>query len=143
MVVGDVDSAWYEYGSKAVHARTRASRSFMACANARLWIPWVGVSPMCCCGCGMRVVTPLSPAQWRFSYDRRDISLDPSIGNWSFHCRSHYWIQDGQIKWARQWSELEIAAGSQSTSRTLRAFDGDVSWVSAPLRQRIPEPSMP
>ena len=41
----------------------------------------------CACGCGEEVVTPLGPAEWRLTYDGRTVSLEPSVGNWSFPCR--------------------------------------------------------
>src|ERR1700687_2192081 len=63
----------------------------------------------CCCGCGSEVVTPLSPSDWRLTFDGESITLYPSIGNWSFACRSHYWIGNGKVKWDRQWSAKEIA----------------------------------
>ena len=63
----------------------------------------------CACGCGEEVVTPLGPAEWRLTYDGRTISLAPSIGNWSFRCRSHYWIDEGSIRWARDFSADEVA----------------------------------
>ena len=63
----------------------------------------------CACGCGEEVVTPLGPVEWRLTYDGRTISLEPSIGNWSFPCRSHYWIDEGIVRWARGFSEAEIA----------------------------------
>jgi hypothetical protein len=65
----------------------------------------------CCCGCGKEVVTPLSPTDWKLIFDGKTITLDPSIGNWSFHCKSHYWIRGGKVKWARRWSQEEIDAG--------------------------------
>ena len=37
----------------------------------------------CICGCGERVVTPLSNRDWVMIYDGF-ITLWPSIGNWSF-----------------------------------------------------------
>jgi len=46
----------------------------------------------CCCGCGNQVVTPISRIGWKLIFDGESISLDPSIGNWSFPCKSHYWI---------------------------------------------------
>jgi hypothetical protein len=64
----------------------------------------------CCCGCGREVVTPLSPTDWKLIFDGKSISLDPSIGNWSFDCRSHYWIRGGKVRWARRWSQAEIDA---------------------------------
>ena len=63
---------------------------------------------LCACGCGEEVVTPLSPAEWRLTYDGRTVSLAPSIGNWSFPCRSHYWIDEGAVRWARDFSETEV-----------------------------------
>lgn len=65
----------------------------------------------CCCGCGKEVVTPLSPTDWKLIFDGRTISLDPSIGNWSFECQSHYWIRNNRVRWAAQWSPEEIALG--------------------------------
>ena len=62
----------------------------------------------CCCGCGKEVVTPLSPMDWRLIYDGKSISLEPSIGNWSFPCQSHYWILRNTVKWARRFSRKEI-----------------------------------
>ena len=63
----------------------------------------------CACGCGQEVVTPLGPAEWQLTYDGRTISLAPSIGNWSFPCRSHYWIEGGNVLWARKFSGDKIS----------------------------------
>jgi hypothetical protein len=62
----------------------------------------------CMCGCGNEVVTPLSPNDWHFCYNGESISLSPSIGNWSFECQSHYWIDSGQVVWAQSWSKHRI-----------------------------------
>lgn len=62
----------------------------------------------CACGCGSEVVTPLSPRDWKLIFDGETVSLDPSIGNWSFHCESHYWIRRNKVIWARRWSKREI-----------------------------------
>ena len=32
---------------------------------------------LCACGCGTKVVTPLSPAEWTVSFDGESISLSP------------------------------------------------------------------
>ena len=69
------------------------------------------VAHKCCCGCGGEVVTPLSPIDWKLTYNGKSISLSPSIGNWSFECMSHYWIEESTIKWAGQWSKEQIEAG--------------------------------
>ena len=65
----------------------------------------------CACGCGMEVVTPLTPTDWKLIFDGETVSLSPSIGNWSFPCRSHYWIGRGEVQWAGEWTDEEIAAG--------------------------------
>lgn len=62
----------------------------------------------CACGCGSEVNTPLSPTGWEMSYNGEAVTLSPSVGNWSFNCRSHYWITDGKIEWASSWSDERI-----------------------------------
>ena len=65
----------------------------------------------CVCGCGNEVITPLSPTDWILQYDGVTISISPSIGNWNFPCRSHYWIRQSKVRWAEQWSEGRVAVG--------------------------------
>lgn len=62
----------------------------------------------CFCGCGCEVVTPLSPTDWKLIFDGQTISLSPSIGNWSFKCKSHYWIKNNRVVWAESWSDEKI-----------------------------------
>jgi hypothetical protein len=71
----------------------------------------------CCCGCGNEIVTPLSPTDWKLVYDGVSISLDPSIGNWGFDCKSHYWIIRNRVIWAPQWSKKEIATRRERAGR--------------------------
>jgi hypothetical protein len=87
---------------------------------------------LCCCGCGNQVVTPLSPARWHLSFDGKTISLNHSIGNWSFPCQSHYWIERNAVVWDRPFSQAEIA-WVRGTDR--RAIEGHAS-----LNQRGAEP---
>ncbi|WP_298987338.1 DUF6527 family protein [uncultured Roseibium sp.] len=63
---------------------------------------------LCACGCGREVVTPLSPKDWKLTFDGVSISVHPSIGNWAFPCRSHYIIDHGKIRWAGNWSNEQI-----------------------------------
>ena len=65
----------------------------------------------CACGCGEEVVTPLSPHDWKLTYNGETVSLYPSIGNWSFACKSHYWIKAGRISWAGLMTVSEIQEG--------------------------------
>ena len=67
----------------------------------------------CVCGCGNKVVTPISPTDWKLTFDGKSVSLSPSIGNWNFECQSHYWIINNKIKHARKWTEEEIAFGRE------------------------------
>lgn len=69
----------------------------------------------CCCGCGEEVVTPLNPTDWSLKIEGNLVTLDPSIGNWSFACRSHYWIRRGRVIWAASMTQRQIDR--------IRAFD--------------------
>jgi hypothetical protein len=76
----------------------------------------------CCCGCGNLVVTPLSPTDWKLIFDGESISIDPSIGNWSFPCQSHYWIRRNRVKWAPRWSKEKIEAGRLHNKLTQKRY---------------------
>lgn len=78
-------------------------------------LEYATASHSCFCGCGERVVTPLSPTDWRLIFDGRSVSLYPSIGSSSLACRSHYWIDQGTVVWARPTTRAEI--------ETSRRFD--------------------
>lgn len=75
------------------------------------------VMHLCACGCREEVSTPLSPNDWQLTYDGKSVSMHPSIGNWSYRCRSHYWIQDGEVQWAEQWSDAQIRYARAAQSR--------------------------
>lgn len=74
-------------------------------------IDFATAAHLCCCGCGLEVVTPLSRTDWTLLYNGEAASLYPSIGNWSFPCQSHYWVDDGRIVWAGAWSRDQIERG--------------------------------
>lgn len=63
----------------------------------------------CCCGCGEDVITPLHPARWRLDRYGGRVSLHPSIGNWKFACRSHYWIRNNRVIASFGMDDEEIA----------------------------------
>jgi hypothetical protein len=65
-------------------------------------------SHMCICGCGNRVYTPITPTDWKMTFDGKSVTIYPSIGNWNFPCQSHYWIVNNQIKQAYKWSDKQI-----------------------------------
>lgn len=76
------------------------------------------VMHLCACGCHEEVSTPLSPNDWQLTYDGKGVSLHPSIGNWSYRCRSHYWIRNGEVLWAEQWTDEHIIRARAAQSRT-------------------------
>ena len=92
---------------------------------------------LCACGCGREVVTPLSPTDWQLWFDGEHLTLDPSVGNWSFPCRSHYWIRENGIRWAPSMSEMAV--------RDLRALDrarkNSLIDKADVLPDTLPEPS--
>jgi hypothetical protein len=79
----------------------------------------------CVCGCGNEVVTPLSPTDWTLEFDGLSVSLDPSIGNWSFACQSHYWIARNRVVHAPSWSKERIASGRQRAARAAAQYYQD------------------
>ena len=83
----------------------------------------------CFCGCGMKVVTPIRPTGWRLTYDGDAVSLHPSIGNWSFKCRSHYWIENSQAVQAGAMSQAEIEAGRRRDRAAKDAYFGATAPV--------------
>ena len=80
-------------------------------------IPYRTAAHRCACGCGNKVVTPISPADWQLFYDGDTVSLTPSIGNWGFACHSHYWITDGEGRYSRAWTDDQVAAGRARDDR--------------------------
>lgn len=74
-------------------------------------------SHLCCCGCGLEVVTPLNDAKWQAVEREGEVWLRPSVGNWSFPCQSHYWIEGSRVRWAEGMSAGAIAAVRQRDRR--------------------------
>lgn len=74
-------------------------------------IPFGTVVHNCACGCQSKVVTPLTPTDWKVTFDGETVSLYPSIGSWGLECKSHYWIENNQIIWSYKWSKEQIESG--------------------------------
>lgn len=74
-------------------------------------IPFATAVHNCFCGCGTKVVTPISPVGWQLIFDGEAVSLSPSVGNWAYPCRSHYFIRRDSVVWADDMTEAEIAWG--------------------------------
>lgn len=78
----------------------------------------------CVCGCGNEVVTPLSPTDWELTFNGKTVSLSPSIGNWNFDCKSHYFITRNKIRYARRWKDWEIEEGRKGDSENKEKYFG-------------------
>lgn len=76
---------------------------------------------LCCCGCGEKVVTPLSPAEWQLQLKGGVATLQPSIGNAS-PCRSHYWIRQNRVVRAPRMTTKEIKHVQKRDRASLEAM---------------------
>ena len=74
-------------------------------------IPYATAVHSCFCGCGLKVVTPISPVGWQLTFDGETVTLFPSIGSWSFPCRSHYFIRRDTVVCGEDMSQYEIELG--------------------------------
>ena len=77
---------------------------------------------LCICGCGNKVITPITPTDWELTYNGKSVSLSPSIGNWNFECRSHYWIRRNDIIMASSWSDSLIDFGRKKDAKKKRKY---------------------
>lgn len=77
---------------------------------------------LCICGCGNKVITPISPTDWELRFDGKSVSLSPSIGNWNYECKSHYFITRNKINYARLWKDWEIDEGRQGDLKKKKRF---------------------
>lgn len=81
--------------------------------------PYATAVHNCFCGCGLKVVTPISPVGWKLTFDGESATLFPSIGSWSFPCRSHYFVRHDTVVWDDEMSQEEIEWG-RSRDRNVR-----------------------
>lgn len=73
---------------------------------------------LCACGCGEKVVLPLSPSCWSLEYDGESVSMGLSIGNYQMPCRSHYWIRHNKVLWVK---DADTRTGRQNTNTGIQA----------------------
>ncbi|MDE0693027.1 MAG: DUF6527 family protein [Gammaproteobacteria bacterium] len=93
----------------------------------------------CCCGCGGRVVTPLSPTDWKLTFDGRSVTLTPSVNNSGFECESHYFIVDSRVAWASRLLPHQLAATRRRDLQAKDAYyEGDHS-DQAPVERSRPK----
>jgi Family of unknown function (DUF6527) len=106
-------------------------------------IPHCTAVHKCACGCGNKVVTPISPADWQILFDGDGISLFPSVGNWGFPCKAHYWIRSNQVFWAKAWSSDQIARGRARESHSRAEYFARRGGQSAPVDPAHGVPATP
>jgi Family of unknown function (DUF6527) len=96
----------------------------------------------CCCGCGFEVVTPLTPTDWRLTFDGEAVSLWPSVGSWYLPCQSHYVIEDNRVLEAGSWSKARIEAKLSRDKRAKAKFfsrpDATIEPADAPIDAPAP-----
>ena len=68
------------------------------------------------------MVTPLSPTDWRLTFDGDSLSFHPSIGNWSYPCRSHYILRGNRVLWAGPMSDTDVRAVRDADAREKRRY---------------------
>jgi Family of unknown function (DUF6527) len=93
---------------------------------------------LCCCGCGEEVVTPFTPTDWKMIFDGETITLSPSIGNWNFACRSHYFIDHGRIIEATSWTDEKVEANRNKDKVT----KADYYSIPKPIALTKPNPEV-
>jgi len=101
-------------------------------------------SHKCCCGCGQRVVTPLNRKGWRLTVRDGAVTLYPSIGNWSFPCRSHYWIKHNRVILSYPMTQEEVEElrrlDAVDAEKYLDTFESTSTFDSAEAEKPTAEP---
>lgn len=77
---------------------------------------------LCACGCGAKIRTPLGATEWSVEETECGPSLSPSVGNWQEACRSHYWIERGEVRWVPKWNKEQIAEGHRREQERRRVY---------------------
>ena len=93
-------------------------------------------SHLCACGCGEKVVTPISPYYWQMYFNGKEISLTPSIGNYEFPCQSHYFIRRNKVEWCT--SGYDYNHPKRKKRKKKKMWDKVKSWKIWALLSSIP-----
>jgi Family of unknown function (DUF6527) len=97
-------------------------------------------------------MTPLTPTDWKMTFDGETVSLSPSVGNWQLACRSHYIVRRGQIIRAGNWTERQVAAAQARDKATKARYyrttqqqvaDGSISSPAPLSKVSIEDGSAP
>lgn len=96
-------------------------------------IPYTTAVHRCFCGCGLKVVTPIRPTEWRLTFDGETATLWPSIGNWDYPCRSHYWVRGDRVVWSGAMTREQIERGRSLDAEARERYFASVA-ASGELR---------
>jgi len=75
---------------------------------------------LCPCGCGAEIVASLSTARYHLCYNGETVSLTPSFGNWLHECKSHYFITEDEVVWAKSMSKHRREAVIEKDKKDLK-----------------------
>jgi hypothetical protein len=92
---------------------------------------------ICACGCGREVITKLSPARYRVTFDG-EVSLSPSVASTGLPCSSHYFITRGEVDWHRELDTRQVARVRAADQRAVETHRATVNpgW-RVRLRRRL------
>lgn len=80
-------------------------------------IEYNAIIHLCPCGCKSEISTPLNPKTgWTMKYDGECVSLSPSVGNYSYPCKSHYFIRDNKVIWVSENDNVDSELSSSKAS---------------------------
>ncbi|MDT3706019.1 MAG: DUF6527 family protein [Thiobacillus sp.] len=96
---------------------------------------------LCCCGCGGKVITSLNPARWNLRKEGGTVSLSPSIGNWNYACKSHYFITKNKVVEAGQFDAKKITAVQRRDRRDMEHYVAVVNARAGQTPEKAPVPT--
>lgn len=72
----------------------------------------------CPCGCGEQVIILINPNGWSIKYNGEEVSFSPSIGNWTFECKSHYYITNNRVNWIFGYDKVKFTGLKKNGTKT-------------------------
>ena len=106
-------------------------------------IDYVTTSHLCACGCGAEVVLPLHPTKWHLTFDGATVSMAPSIGSRTLPCRSHYWIDQGFVRWSNKMSDGDFDRALKRDQLADRQWHNrEMAPDSVPIADQTPNQSI-
>lgn len=92
---------------------------------------------LCACGCGREVVTKLSPARYRVTFDG-EVTLAPSVASTGLPCNSHYFITRGAVDWHRKLDTRQVERARAADQRAVEVHRATKQprWTTR-LRRRV------